>query len=165
MSDERPDEISTQIAASLLGITARRLRQLADEGFITIHRRGRTTVISAVQGYLRSIKSDASRASVDTSMARGHQAKAALIAAHTDKRRAALTERAEAQQMIEIVSETAVRRLGTIAAPANLSPAVAQALCAELAATCSRIEEAQKAAALALVTGDLTVIEGAAYAT
>jgi DNA-binding transcriptional regulator YdaS (Cro superfamily) len=93
--DQRPDEITTATAAALLGISPRRLRQLADEGRVLIHPRGYTTVVSAVQGYLRSIRADASRAPIDASAARGHEAKAALIRSATDRRRATMTDRGE----------------------------------------------------------------------
>lgn len=161
--DQRPDEITTATAAALLGISPRRLRQLAEEGFITLHRRGHTTVASAVRGYIRSIRADASRAPVDTSMARGHQAKAALIIAHTAKRRATLTERTEAEKMIQIVAETAVTRLRSITTPASLSPAIAKALKVELEVTIAKIKAAQKAALHAVATDDTTEIEGSAH--
>lgn len=163
MSDERPDEISVAVAAALLGVSPRRLRQLASEGFITLHRRGHTTVVGAVQGYLRAIKADASRVPVDTAMSRAHAAKAALTTAATARRRAALTDRTEAEQMLDLVARTAIDRLRAVRPPASLSPAVAHVLRTELEATCARIEAAQKASLLAVATGDLTEIEGGAH--
>lgn len=163
MSDERPDEISTSTTAALLGVSPRRIRQLAEEGHITLHRRGFTTVVSAVQGYIRSIKADASRAPLDTSMSRSHTAKAALTEAATARRRATLTEKAEAEQMLDLVARTAIDRLRAVRPPASLSPAVAHVLRTELAATCARIEAAHQASLRAVATGDLTEIDGAAH--
>jgi hypothetical protein len=163
VSDERPDEISTSTAAALLGISPRRLRQLAEEGFITLHRRGHTTIVSAVQGYLRSIKADASRAPIDTTMSRAHAAKAALTEAATARRRAVLTEKAEVQQMLDLVARTAIDRLRAVRPPGSLSPAVAHVLRTEIETTCARIEAVHKAALLVVATGDLSEIEGGVH--
>lgn len=163
VSTERPDEITTGTAAALLGVSPRRIRQLAEERFITIHRRGHTTVVSAVQGYLRSVKADASRAPLDTSMSRSHTAKAQLTEASTARRRAVLTERTEAEQTVQIVAETAATRLRSITIPASLSPAIAKALQAEIAATCTKIEEAQKTAMQAIATGNVSLVEGGGH--
>lgn len=158
---DRPDEISVQTASALLGVSPRRLRQLADEGRILIHRRGFTSVSSAVRGYIRSLREDASAAPVSASMARGHVAKAALTEASTARRRAVLTERAEAEQMLALVARTAIDRMRAVRPPASLSPAVAQVLRTELASTIARIEAAHRVSLRAVATGDLSEIEAA----
>lgn len=61
MSEARAnsDLISLDVAARLLMISAERVRQLSKAGYITIPKRGHTTIVSAVQGYIRFLKEDA----------------------------------------------------------------------------------------------------------
>ena len=53
------DTITLEVAARLLMITADRIRQLSRAGYIVIPKRGHTTIVSAVQGYIRFLKEDA----------------------------------------------------------------------------------------------------------
>jgi len=161
MSDHIPGEVSTATAAALLQISPRRLRQLADEGRIVIHRRGFTTVQSAVRGYLRSLR-DSGQTETATAAARSHSAKAGLIRAHTERRRATLTPRAEAEGALQAVAATAVARLRAIDVP-GLDPSTARALAVEVAAAIIRIEGAAEAASTALATGDLVALDKVAH--
>ena len=157
-----PDEIATTTAAALIGVSPRRLRQLADAGHITIHRRGFTTVSSAVSGYIRSLRAEAQSSPASASAARGHTAKAALIRSHTARRKAALTVRAEAEDVIQAIADAATRRLRDARLPA-VSPAAGQSFRAEILAACLRIEAARDCALRALATGDLTELDGFAH--
>lgn len=160
MSDARPDEISTSAAAVLLGITPRRLRQLSDEGFITIHRRGHTTVSSAVQGYVKSLRAMGHSTETSESAARGHAAKAALIRATTAKRRAVLTAQEEAVEAIETVATAAIRRLTEAPIPAAIPTPAGISFRAEIALVVGQIEAAKARALAALASGDLTTLDG-----
>jgi hypothetical protein len=157
---ERPDEISVTTAAALIGVTPRRLRQLADEGFITIHRRGHTSVSSAVSGYVKALRADASRSEVNAAAARAHAAKAGLIRAATDRRKAGLTVRAEAESVINEVAAAAVRRLRDARLPVGIAPAAGKSFASEVAQACARITEARDVALEALRTGDMDLLDG-----
>lgn len=161
MIEPRPDEISTTAAATLLGITARRLRQLADAGHITIHRRGHTTVASCVQGYIRALRTEGHATETSASAARGHAAKAALIRSAMAKRRAALTARDEAEQAILEVAQAAIRRLTTAPLPATIPAPAGTAFRAEIALAVTQIEAAKSRALAALASGNLSALEGA----
>lgn len=157
---ERPDEITVTTAAALLGVSERRLRQLAQEGHITIHRRGHTSVSSAVGGYVRALRAEAQTSEMSAAAARAHAAKASLTRAYTARRRAALTARAEAEAVIEEIAAAAVRRLRDAKLPASIPAATGQTFRAEIIAACARVEEAKARALAALATGDLTELEG-----
>jgi len=163
MTEPAPGEVSTATAAALLQISPRRLRQLADEGRIVIHRRGFTTLSSAVRGYLRSLRSAGPVGGTSPAAARGHDAKAALTRAATERRRAALTPRAEAEGALQAVAATAVARLRAVDVP-GLDQATARALAVEVAAAVERIETAATAASTALATGDLAELDKAGHA-
>lgn len=156
-----PGEVSTATAAALLQISPRRLRQLADEGRIVIHRRGYTTLSSAVRGYIRFLKDSGQTETASAAAARSHSAKAGLIRAHTERRRATLTPRAEAEGALQAVAATAVARLRAVDVP-GLDPATARALATEIEAAITRIGAA--AASTALATGDLAELDKAGHA-
>lgn len=50
--------ITLEVASRLLMITAERIRQLSKAGYIAIPKRGHTTIVSAVQGYIRFLKDE-----------------------------------------------------------------------------------------------------------
>lgn len=52
------DEITVDVAAALLELTPQRIRQLAQAGFIKLHRRNHTTITSTVRGYIRFLKDE-----------------------------------------------------------------------------------------------------------
>lgn len=159
---ERPDEIGTATAAALLGVTPRRLRQLADEGFIVIHRRGFTSVASAVGGYVRALRADGKTSEASASAARQHSAKASLIRAHTSRKKAALTERLEAEEVIRAIADASVRRLRDARLPASIPTTTGASFKSEIAGACRKIEQARDCALRALATGDLTELDGGA---
>lgn len=157
---ERPDEISVTAAATLLAVTPRRIRQLAADGFIVVHRRGFTSVGSAISGYIKALRSEGQTSATTAAAARQHEAKAALTRSFTAKRRAALTVRTEAEEAVQTIADAAVRRLRDTKLPASIPVATGQTFRAEIIAACARIEEAKARALAALATGDLTELEG-----
>lgn len=160
MTHRPPDEISTSAAAVLLGITARRLRQLADDGFVVVHARGRTTVSSCVQGYIKSLRASGHSTEASASAARGHNAKAALIRSATAKRRAALTAQEEAVVVIEVVAAAAIKRLTDARLPLNIPAPAGISFRSEIASACDRIRAAEARALSALASGNLTMLDG-----
>lgn len=154
-----PDEISTAIGAALIGVTPRRLRQLADSGFVSIHRRGYTTVSSVVSGYIRSLRAETASSPTSAASARGHSAKAQLTRAATARRQAQLTVRSEAEAVVREVAEAAVRRLRDARLPTSIPMAAGQSFRAEIAAAIGQIEQARDQALASLVTGDLSLLD------
>jgi hypothetical protein len=134
-------EIEVTVAANLLGITPRYLRALAARGLVVIHARGLTTIGSAVSGYAKSLRMDGRRSDASTAAARQHIAKASVIAATTAKRRAALSDRAETESVVNTVTQAAVAALAGLDT-AGLPPATAKALATEAQAAARRIEKA-----------------------
>lgn len=148
-------------AARLLGIHPERLRQLQRSGHIArAPRRGYVSVVSAVAGYCRFLRDDSATGLEPSAAARSHAAKASLTRAATDRRRAALTEQAEALAVIETVAASAARRLRAARLAPDLPAATAAVFKAEVAASLTRIDAARKAALLAVKTGDFAQIEG-----
>jgi hypothetical protein len=73
------DEITVEVAAVLLELTVQRVRQIATEGFIKIHRRGHTTISSAVRGYIRFLKDSHSKQTQAGAAERARDARAREI--------------------------------------------------------------------------------------
>lgn len=82
MSDQRTggsDLIALDVAARLLMLTPDRLRQLSRAGYIQFPKRGHTTIVSAVQGYIRFLKDDARKETKTAAASRATDARAAEI--------------------------------------------------------------------------------------
>jgi hypothetical protein len=149
------DEISTGEVAVLLGISGAMLRRVAGQGYIERHARGKTTVTSAVQGYARFLKDDGARSDANEAQARSHRAKAARIRRETERRRAALTDRGEVEQVIETVAETAESRLRSIDLTGEIDGRTNRKFQAEVKAACQRIKASEASAMIALRGGEL----------
>lgn len=61
MSSEADNTISIDVAARLLMVTGDRVRQLIKSGYIERTGHGKTTLVSAVQGYIKSLKDSHAR--------------------------------------------------------------------------------------------------------
>jgi len=59
MAEEKTDFITLEVASRLLMIGTERIRQLSKMGYVPIPKRGHTTIVGAVQGYIRFLKDDA----------------------------------------------------------------------------------------------------------
>lgn len=153
------DEISTGTAAALLGLTPRRLRQLADEGHVVIHRRGFTTISSAVRGYVDFLRAEERHGVTTATQARAHTARAALVEAATAKRAATFLPRAEAEEAVGALAVLAASALRSARLDTAVSPEVEKAFAAETEAAAARVERAGERAIAALRTGDLTALE------
>lgn len=76
---QNSDLIPLDVAARLLMISADRIRQLSKAGYITIPKRGHTTIVSAVQGYIRFLKEDARKETKTAAASRVTDARTAEI--------------------------------------------------------------------------------------
>lgn len=147
-----PDEITTAEAARLLNISDEMFRRVCAQGYVTRHKRGRTTVTSAVSGYASFLRASAERHEANETQARAHRAKAAKIRRETERRRAALTDRADVEQIVQTVAETAASRLRSIDLTGEVDGRTNKKLQVEIKAAFRRIEAA-KASALAALRG------------
>lgn len=147
------DEISTSDAARLLNISDEMFRRVAAAGYITRHARGKTTVSSAVQGYAAFLRASAEQSEGNAAQVRSHRAKAAKIRRETERRRAALMDRAEVEQIIETVAETACRRLRAVDVVGLVDGKTARVSADEIEGAASRIRAAE-ASALAALRGE-----------
>jgi hypothetical protein len=147
------DEITTAEAATLLGISGAMLRRVASQGYIDRHVRGKTTVTSAVQGYAAFLRDDGARSNANEAQARAHRAKAAKIRRETERRRAALTDREEVEQIVQTVAETACDRLRSVDVVGLVDGRTARAFADEVKGACARIGDAE-ARALAALRGE-----------
>jgi len=143
MTATPPDEIDTAAAAALLGVSGAMFRRLAGQGFITRHARGKTSVSSAVQGYAQFLRSGAERTDANEAQSRAHRAKAAKVARATARRRANLIERAEGDDLVDLVSTEATKRLRAVDLVGLVDGATARAFAAEVEGAVGRIETAR----------------------
>lgn len=72
----RVDEITIEVAARLLMVSAERVRQLIKSGHIEKTRHGFTTIPSAVQGYIKFLKESASERTTNAALSRAQDARA-----------------------------------------------------------------------------------------
>lgn len=63
-------EIDSKTAASLIGVTPRRLRQLSDDGWFQPVGRNKWPLVKVVSGYIQCIKDEASRSSKSAAASR-----------------------------------------------------------------------------------------------
>lgn len=76
MADQQGDLITLDVAGRLLMIGPERIRQLNRQGYIPIPKRGFTTIVGAVQGYIRFIKDEDRKATATGALERAREAKA-----------------------------------------------------------------------------------------
>jgi hypothetical protein len=76
---QQGDLITLEVAGRLLMISPERIRQLNKAGYIAIPKRGFTTIVSAVQGYVKFLKDSASEKTQNASENRVRDARAREI--------------------------------------------------------------------------------------
>ncbi len=74
-ASDKSDLISTEIAARLIQVTPRRVRQLAKEGWFKAKSRDRWAIVEVVQGYIRFLKATAKRAAAGDNRLRDARAR------------------------------------------------------------------------------------------
>lgn len=100
---ERDDLITLEVAARLLMISVERVRQLSKSGYIDRPKPGRTTVVSAVQGYIRFLKDEERKNTKSDASNRVADARAAEIELRTAERRRDLISQEEAIAAMDLV--------------------------------------------------------------
>lgn len=102
-ASERDDLITLEVAARLLMISAERVRQLSKSGYIDRPKPGRTTIVSAVQGYIRFLKDEERKNTKSDASNRVAEARAAEIELRTAERRRDMIPQEEAITAMDLV--------------------------------------------------------------
>lgn len=76
MADASGDLITLEVAGRLLMIGPERIRQLNKSGYIPLPKRGFTTIVGAVQGYIKFLKESASDRTTNAALTRAQDARA-----------------------------------------------------------------------------------------
>lgn len=79
MAEQQGDLITLDVAGRLLMIGPERIRQLNKAGYIAIPKRGFTTIVSAVQGYIRFMKDEDRKQTATGAAERARDARAREI--------------------------------------------------------------------------------------
>lgn len=156
-ADLPPDALDIGTAGRLVGLSTERIRQLAKAGFAHIPTRGVVSLTSLLSGYARYLRQEAARPESEA-LGRANDAKAELVRAATERRRAELVPRADCEVALATIRETAGRHLRgmtTARALKGLSPAVAEAVRGEVREALARIDKAEAEARAALLSGDM----------
>lgn len=95
--------ITIEVAARLLMISAERVRQLSKAGYIVIPKRGFTTLVSAVQGYIRFLKEEERKNTKSAAASRAVDARAAEIELRIAEKRRDLIPREDAEMAMDLV--------------------------------------------------------------
>lgn len=106
MADEKKqtgDLITLEVASRLLMIGPERIRQLSKAGYIPIPKRGFTTIVGAVQGYIRFLKEDARKETRSAAASRAVDARADEIQLKIAERKRELIPREDAILAMDLV--------------------------------------------------------------
>lgn len=95
--------IPVEVAAKLLEISAERLRQLRKEGYVEFPERGKTTLVSAVRGYIRFLKDAAAKETKTSASARTQDAKTRLLELQLQEKERELIPQEDAQLAMQLL--------------------------------------------------------------
>lgn len=140
---EKPnDEISVEVAAALLELTVQRVRQIANEGFIKIHRRGHTTISSTVRGYIRFLKDSHSKQTQAGAAERARDARAREIEQKIAERDRRLIPIEEAELAMDLLVGKVAKELDGQAARITRDMALRRVIEADVHGAKTRIAKA-----------------------
>ncbi len=103
MAEKSGDLITLEVASRLLMIGTERIRQLSKMGYIPIPKRGHTTIVGAVQGYIRFLKEDARKDTRTQADSRVRDARAKEIELRNAVRLRELIPVEDAQAALDLV--------------------------------------------------------------
>lgn len=103
MAEEKSDLITVEVAARLLMLSGERIRQLSKAGYIPMPVRGKTTIVGAVQGYIRFLKDDARKNTKSEAASRAVDARAEEIQLKIAERKRELIPREDAILAMDLV--------------------------------------------------------------
>ncbi|ULB08426.1 hypothetical protein ORIO_00525 [Cereibacter azotoformans] len=150
------DAVRLAEAAEVVSLGTERLRQLAREGRFPIDR-GQVSLTAAIGGVVAALRERATKGAKTASLSRAQDARAELLAARTERRRAQLVARADADEALDELGRRAVAALRRVPAE-RVAGALRTAVLAEIRAAERKINAAVRKAKRALATGDLSEI-------
>lgn len=147
------DLITFEVAGRLLMIGPERVRQLVKAGYITRPKNGYTTIVSAVQGYIRFLKDEDRKDTKKGAASRATDARTREIELRIAERQRDLIPQEDARAVVAQIA--AMMKAEFVGLPARLSRDVAERrrMEQEIDASFERIAEALASATLTLQTG------------
>ena len=100
---EQGDLITLDVAGRLLMIGAERIRQLNKMGYIPIPKRGYTTIVAAVQGYIRFLKDEERKGSKAATASKAQEMRARQIELQIAQTQRELIPIEEAQLALDLL--------------------------------------------------------------
>ncbi len=150
---EQGDLITLEVAARLLMISPERVRQLIKAGYIPRPAPGRTTIVGAVQGYIRFLKDEERRTSKTQADSRVRDARASEIELKIAERRRDLIPREEAEASADYLVGIINEELNGLPARVTRDIPLRRKIESEISASKGRIAKALESASDALETG------------
>lgn len=111
-----PQLIPLATAAALLEISEERIRQLSKAGYINIPKRGHTTLVSAVRGYIRFWKDEAGKTTKSAAASRAVDARAEEIQLRIAERKRELIPQEDANMAMDLLAGEVARQLSGLGA-------------------------------------------------
>lgn len=153
MAEAHGDLITLEVAGRLLMIGPERIRQLSKAGYIVIPKRGFTTIVSAVQGYIRFLKDDARKDTKTAAASRASDARAAEIELRMAERRRELIPQEDAVMAMDLLVGEVNRQLSGLPARVTRDVPLRRKIEAEVNETKGRIAKALESGKFLAATG------------
>lgn len=115
-SGQQGEFITLEVAARLLMLSTERIRQLNKAGFIPMPKRGMTTIVGAVQGYIRYLRDEANKTSKSKAAEEAVSARAEEIRIKIAERKRDLIPIEEATLAMDLLVGRVVREMDGAAA-------------------------------------------------
>lgn len=147
------DLIPLEVAGRLLMITAERVRQLSRAGYITIQKRGHTTVVSAVQGYIRFLKDEDRKDTKSHAASEAVQARANEINLRIAERKRELIPQEDANLALDLLVGEVNRQLTGLPARITRDVRLRRDIEAKVNEAKARIAEALASGGVLIETG------------
>ena len=152
-ASQKGDLITLEVAGRLLMIGPERVRQLIKAGYIERPKPGRTTIVSAVQGYIRFLKDREHDKTKTASASRAQEARAAEIELRIAERRRELIGQDEAALAMDFLVNKVREEMAGLAARVTRDLELRRTIEAEVHGAQTRIADA-------LEEGRIFVAEG-----
>lgn len=153
MADTQGDAISFEVAGRLLMIGPDRIRQLVKAGYISKVRPAHTTIVSAVQGYIRFLKDEDRKNTQKGAAGKATEARTREIELRIAERKRDLIPQEDAKAAVTQLAATVKAEFTGLPARWTRDMAERRRLEQEIDASFERIADALESAKTALATG------------
>lgn len=152
-TSDQGELITLEVAGRLLMVGPERIRQLNKAGYIPIPKRGHTTIVGAVQGYVRFLKEDARKHTKSQAASRAVDARASEIELRVAERRRELIPTEESMAAMELIVGEVNKQLTGLPARITRDVALRRKIEAEINASKGKISDKLAAAGQYISTG------------